>query len=149
VDDREVVLEQYKEMLSLTRSGVELREKLDRFYVTVNGALLAASVSLLDRIEEDELVVVLFAIGCALCVAWFMRITEYRLSTHHRWLQVEALEALLPVQPIRDSWREYRDARESAMPRGARWTREASRITPLVFFLAHGLAGTAVFLGFV
>lgn len=106
IDDNEMLIEQYKVMLSTSESLIERRQKLTTTYLSIFSALLPV-ISTMLSFSYFYLYIgaILISIICIiLCLSWRSTIISYGKSNRAKFAILEEIESKLPVTMFSSEW---------------------------------------------
>lgn len=106
VDNDQMLIEQYKVMLSTSESLIERRQKLTTTYLTIFSALLPVISTMLSfPYFYLYLGAALIAVICIiLCFSWRSTIISYGKSNRAKFAILEEIESKLPVTMFSSEW---------------------------------------------
>lgn len=106
IDDNDMLIEQYKVMLSTSESLIERRQKLTTTYLSIFSALLPVISTMLSfTYFYLYLGAILISIICIiLCVSWRNTIISYGKSNRAKFAILEEIESKLPATMFSSEW---------------------------------------------
>ena len=139
---REHVLEQYKLYLEMADRISSRRDVANAFFLTLNGAILAAAGALIDKWGNLDSRYLLLFPGFALllqCYFWWRLILSYKQLNGAKFQIVGEFETKLPASPYREA--EWHGLLQEGKCRKVYWplTHLESKI-PIVFAVLYSVA---------
>jgi len=133
--DRQLLFEQYKLFLELTDKTSERRNTTNNFYLTINGALIAAIISLLTNISPNAnksiWISIAVASGIAFCWAWRRMIFYYKNLNSGKFHIIQLVEERLPVNLYNSEWKYLKEIKKHKS------FSDTEMIVPVIFFTLY------------
>lgn len=142
----EILLEQYKLMLSTSESLIERRQKLTTTYLSIFSALLPV-VTLTLSLDYDFLypgTAIICCICIILCFSWRSAIISYGKSNQAKFAILEEMEKTLPVSMFASEWL----ARKKISSKYVSFTSHETMIPVLFVFVYAVFLAISIFLWF-
>ncbi len=144
VDDKNLLIEQYKAYLQTSEDLVERRQKVSSFYITINSTMVtifSALITVMSLIELQNLKLlflclsgIFFGLGIILCLNWIRILGTYGKLNSAKMTVISKLEKLLPAKIYDTEWEVQNDR-----IRGKRYVSftENEQKVPKVFLLLY------------
>ena len=106
--DKTVLLEQYKLMVSTAENASDRRSRNNQLYLSLTTFLISVA-SFLTQIEEVQswqyvIWIGLSVVGVLICILWYVNIRSFRQLNAGKYQVILELEKQLPAQPFQDEW---------------------------------------------
>ena len=106
MNEKEIILEQYKLYVELADKFTDRRLQMHRFYFSILAALsgVFSFLYLNLKIDINHLLFIFSILGFIICYIWHSHITTFRQLATLKWNTVQKIEKSLPIQPYTDEW---------------------------------------------
>jgi hypothetical protein len=102
--DRPAILEIYKLMVEMADRVSQRRQAANNFYLSVNTAIIGASVYLSAFHPSWISVLIMGLAGFCVSVLWIRNIQSYKELNEGKFHVITRLEQTLPISPYQDEW---------------------------------------------
>ena len=105
-----LLLEQYKIMVNTTENVVARRQRLHTFFFSINSLLIGALGTVAGSeftnlaVKKGVLIIILSAVGIALCFSWRRLLTSYKQLNSGKFKIIQLLETELPASIFAAEW---------------------------------------------
>lgn len=106
IEKQRIILEQWKQMISIADKNSDRRIKSNNTYITVN-TLITAGTNVISGAPTK----VLALIGMFISLLWFFSVLNYRLTNKYRYQVIRELEKHMFYQPITDEYQKLNQLR--------------------------------------
>ena len=108
MDDREIILEQYRIYSEAKEHFIDRQFLANRFYLILNLIILVTSYILATLTPQFQPIIVLSVIGLAITLMWWMNIDSYQTLIKVKYANVlEYMETKLPEQPYHKEYEDF------------------------------------------
>ncbi len=108
MNEKAIILEQYKLYVELADKFTDRRLQMHRFYFSIIVALSGVFSFLYLNLEINinNLLFIFSILGFIVCSIWHSHITTFRQLATLKWNMVHDIEKSLPIKPYTDEWTE-------------------------------------------